>query len=182
MPSSFATIFLEAMRYEHWLRFYFADDAPADAGGQNLAPSDDEGAQDAVIAVPEDFSAVSRNEDPELVEILDALQGQLITMERSRDAVFACLGHRTGMAPGSESFNAQLTTLSADMAFRRELDWFHGWVQELANNEIDLKGNALPPGAPRDEHTPSFAEWDAAFRFWYSLQKPLGEISPAQPN
>lgn len=176
MAASFAEIFLEAMRYEHWLRFYFADDAPLPEGAQT------ENGEDSVIAVPDDFAALSRDKDVELAEILDALQGQLITMERSRDAVFACLGRRTGLIPGSAEFNDQLVALSGDMAFRRQLDWFHGWVQELANNEIDLKGNALPPGSPRSDYVPAFAEWDAAFKFWYSLQKPLDEIIPVGAN
>ena len=170
MAASFADIFLEAMRYEHWLRFYFADDAP---GADEQAEQE---GRDAVISVPEVSEELSRAEDVELVEILDALQGQLISMERSRDAVFACLGRRTGTQPGSEAFNEQLALLSGDMAFRRQLDWFNAWVQELANNEIDLSGKALPPDAPRDEEIPSFAVWDAAFKFWYSLQKPLDGI------
>ena len=173
MPASFAEIFLEAMRYEHWLRFYFADDPE---GVQ------DEDSQDAVIRVPAEFVERSRTEDAELVEMLDALQEKLITMEASRDAVFANLGRRSGMPAGSEEFDGQLVALSADMGFRRELDWFNAWVQELANNEIDLKGNALPPGAPRDERIVPFAEWEAAFKFWYGLQKPLGEIEPGMPS
>ena len=173
MLASFAEIFLEAMRYEHWLRFYFADDPE---GVQ------DEDSQDAVIRVPAEFAERSRAEEPELVEMLDALQEKLISMETSRDAVFACLGRRTSLEPGSDAFNEKLVTLSADMGFRRELDWFNAWVQELANNEIDLKGNALPPGAPRDERTVSFREWEASFKFWYSLQKPLGEIEPGMPS
>ena len=172
MAASFAEIFLEAMHYEHWLRFYFAADAPHGDGSKLAA---DEG-NDAIIDVPADHQALSRAEDAELVEIMDALQGQLISMERSRDAVFACLGRRSGLEPGSDAFNEQLVALSGDMAFRRELDWFNAWVQELANNEIDLKGNALPPGAPQDDSIVAFAQWDAAFKFWYSLQKPLGEI------
>ena len=173
MSASFAELFLEALRYEHWLRFYFADDPE---GVQ------DEDSQDAVIRVPAEFVERSRMEDAELVEMLDALQEKLITMEGSRDAVFANLGRRTGILPGSEAFNEKLVALSADMGFRRELDWFNAWVQELANNEIDLKGNALPPGSPRDERIVPFAEWDAAFKFWYSLQKPLGEIEPGIPS
>ena len=173
MPASFAEIFLEAMRYEHWLRFYFADDPE---GVQ------DEDSQDAVIRVPAEFMERSRSEDAELVDILDALQEKLITMEGSRDAVFANLGRRTGLAPGSEAFDEQLVSLSGDMGFRRELDWFNAWVQELANNEIDIKGNALPAGAPRDERIVPFAEWQSAFKFWYSLQKPLGEIEPGIPS
>ena len=173
MPASFAEIFLEAMRYEHWLRFYFADDPE---GVQ------DEDSRDAVIRVPAEFMERSCTEDAELVDILDALQEKLITMEASRDAVFANLGRRSGVAPGSEAFDEQLVSLSADMDFRRALDWFNAWVQELANNEIDLKGNALPPGSSRDERIVPFAEWQAAFKFWYSLQKPLGEIAPGMPS
>ena len=173
MPASFAEIFLEAMRYEHWLRFYFADDPE---GVQ------DEDSQDAVIRVPAEFMERSRTEDAELVDILDALQEKLITMEASRDAVFANLGRRSGFVPGSEAFDEQLVALSADMDFRRALDWFNAWVQELANNEIDIKGNALPAGAPRDERIVPFAEWQSAFKFWYSLQKPLGEIEPGIPS
>ena len=173
MPASFAEIFLEAMHYEHWLRFYFADDPEGML---------DEDSNDAVIRVPAEFMERSRTEDAELVDILDALQEKLITMEASRDAVFANLGHRSGFAPGSEAFDEQLVALSADMGFRRSLDWFNAWVQELANNEIDIKGNALPPGAPRDERIVPLAEWQAAFTFWYSLQKPLGEIEPGMPS
>ena len=98
-------------------------------------------------------------------------------MERSRDTVFQWLGEQTGVLPGSAEFEACMTALAGDMEFRRLMDGFHGWVQELANNAIDLKGNALPPGAPRDETIPGFTEWDNAFQFWFSLQKPLGEIS-----
>ena len=173
MSASFSEIFLEAMRYEHWLRFYFADDPE---GVQ------DEESQDAVIRVPADAIARSRAEEADLVDMLDALQEKLITMEASRDAVFANLGRRSGFEPGSDAFNEQLVSLSADMGFRRELDWFNAWVQELANNEIDIKGNALPPGAPRDESIVPFRAWEAAFKFWYSLQKPLGEIEPGMPS
>ena len=173
MPASFAENFLEAMRYEHWLRFYFADDPE---GVQ------DEDAHDAVIRVPSEHAERSRAEDAELVDILDALQEKLITMEASRDAVFANLGRRSGLEPGADAFNEQLVSLSADMDFRRELDWFNAWVQELANGEIDIKGNALPPGSPLDERIVPFAEWEAAFKFWYSLQKPLGEIEPGMPS
>ena len=94
-------------------------------------------------------------------------------MERSRDVIFPWLGEKTGIRPGSAEFEERLNELSSDQNFRRALDFFHGWVQEMANNEIDLKGNALPPDAPRDETVPSFAEWDKAFQFWFGLQKPF---------
>ena len=176
MTESFADLFLKAMRYEHWLRFYFLEDAesPDDSPMQSSPERElTVEALDALLIVPADAAALSRNEEPALATMLDALQGQKVSMERSRDVIFRWLGEQTGIRPGSAEFEERLSALSSDNDFRRELDHFHGWVQELANNELDLKGNALPPGAPREETIPSFAEWDRAFRFWFSLQKPF---------
>ena len=175
MTASFADLFLEAMRYEHWLRFYFLKDveepeAPMQASAEREIAVE---SMDALLAVPAEAAARSHEEEPELAEILDALEGQLISMERSRDVNFDWLGERTGIRPGTAEFDAKLGALAGDETFRRSLDFFHGWVQELANNEIDLQGNALPPGAPRDERIPSFAEWNRAFQFWFGMQKPL---------
>ena len=176
MTESFADLFLKAMRYEHWLRFYFLEDAenPDDSPMQS-SPERELAMEslDALLIVPADAAARSRSEEPELAEMLDALQGQKVSMEHSRDVIFHWLGEKTGVRPGSAEFEEHLNALSSNHDFRRALDNFHGWVQELANNELDLKGNALPPGAPRDETIPSFAEWDRAFQFWFSLQKPF---------
>ena len=172
----FATLFLETMRYEHWLRFYFLDDAGS-GGGPMQASAEKELSADEVLCIPDDIAERSRAEEPQFATLLDTLRGKNVSMERSRDAVFDCLGQLTGLRPGSSEFEKQLTALSGDESFRRQLDGFHGWVQELANNELDLQGNALPPDAPRDERIPSFTEWNRAFRFWFSLQKPL-ELQP----
>lgn len=173
MKTSFADLFLEAMRYEHWLRFYFledVEDSPMQASPERELSVE---SMDALLAVPADVAARSREEEPELAEILDALEGQLVSIERSRDVIFDWLGEKTGVRPGTEEFENKMNALAGDAEFRRSLDFFHGWVQELANNEIDLQGNALPPGAPRDERIPSFAEWSRAFRFWFGMQKPF---------
>ncbi|WP_294446560.1 hypothetical protein [uncultured Mailhella sp.] len=176
MPESFADLFLKAMRYEHWLRFYFLEDAgePDDAPMQS-SPERELTVEslDALLIVPAETAARSRDEEPELAEMLDVLQGQTVSMERSRDVIFNWLGEKTGIRPGSVEFEKQLNALASNQNFRRTLDFFHGWVQELANNELDLKGNALPPGAPRDETIPTFGEWNRAFLFWFSLQKPF---------
>lgn len=176
MPESFADLFLKAMRYEHWLRFYFLeDDGEPDDAPMQSSPERELTVEslDALLIVPAEAAARSRDEEPELAEMLDVLQGQNVSMERSRDVIFNWLGEKTGIRPGSVEFEERLNELSSNQDFRRTLDFFHGWVQELANNELDLKGNALPPGAPRDETIPSFAEWDRAFLFWFSLQKPF---------
>lgn len=182
MTESFADLFLKAMRYEHWLRFYFLEDVRnPDGTPMQSSPEREltvEESLDALLSVPADVSARSHEEEPELAEMLDALQGQKVSMEHSRDVIFDWLGEKTGIRPGTPSFEEHLNTLSSDADFRRALDSFHGWVQELANNELDLKGNALPPDAPREDIIPSFAEWNNAFLFWFSLQKPfeLGKI------
>ena len=178
MTESFADLFLKAMRYEHWLRFYFLkdmEDSEEETSPMQASPERElcVESMDALLVVPAESVARSREEEPDLADILDALQGQIISMERSRDVIFDWLGERTGIRPGTPEFEAQLNHLAQDADFRRSLDFFHGWVQELANNEIDLQGNALPQGAPRDERIPSFAEWNKAFLFWFGMQKPF---------
>lgn len=177
MTESFADLFLEAMRYEHWLRFYFLEDVEDDRNDAPMQASPDRElsieSMDALLIVPADIVERSRTEEPALAEILDAMQGQIVSMERSRDIIFDWLGEKTGIQPGSTEFETQINDLAGNTEFRRRLDGFHGWVQELANNELDLQGNALPPGAPRDERIPSFAEWNKAFLFWFNMQKPL---------
>ncbi len=177
MTPSFADLFLEAMRYEHWLRFYFLEDVEGPENGSPMQASPEREiaveSMDALLAVPADVAARSREEEPELAEILDAMEGQLISMERSRDVIFDWLGEKTGIRPGTAEFEARMNALAGDADFRRSLDFFHGWVQELANNEIDLQGNALPPGAQPDDTVPSFAEWNRAFQFWFGMQKPF---------
>lgn len=178
MTDAFADLFLEAMHYEHWLRFYFLEDAEkSDAGDAPMQASPERELSmeemNAILVVPAEAAARSREEEPALAEILEALQGQIVSMEHSRDIIFDWLGERTGIRPGTAEFERRMNALAGDEGFRRSLDFFHGWVQELANNEIDLQGNALPPGAPRDESIPSFAEWNRAFQFWLGMQKPF---------
>ena len=176
MTESFADLFLKAMHYEHWLRFYFLEDVEEPENGPMQSSPERELAvesMDAKLAVPAESAARSREEEPALADILDAMQGGLVSMEHSRDVIFRWLGEKTGVRPGSAEFEACMSALAGDASFRRRLDCFHGWVQALANNEIDLQGNALPPGAPRDESLPSFAEWEKAFLFWFSMQKPF---------
>ena len=178
MTESFADLFLKAMRYEHWLRFYFLEDAEGPDGGAPMQASPERElaveSMDAILAVPAGTAALSREEEPALAAILDAMQGRLVSMELSRDVIFSWLGEKTGVRPGSAEFEANMSALAGDASFRRRLDCFHGWVQALANNEIDLQGNALPPDAPKDESIPSFAEWEKAFLFWFDMQKPFG--------
>lgn len=178
MTDSFADLFLEAMRYEHWLRFYFLEDAEETGHGDGPLQSSPEREMslddmNAILVVPAEAAARSHEEEPSLADILEAMQGQLVSMEHSRDVIFAWLGERTGIRPGTEEFERRMNALAGDREFRRRLDAFHGWVQELANNEIDLQGNAVAPGTAADGRIPSFAEWDRAFQFWFSLQKPL---------
>ena len=178
MTDSFADLFLEAMRYEHWLRFYFLEDAKETGrsdGPMQSTPEREMSLENmnAILVVSAEAAARSHEEEPSLADILEAMQGQPVSMEHSRDVIFAWLGERTGIHPGTKDFERRMNTLVGDREFRRRLDAFHGWVQELANNEIDLQGNAVPPGSAADERIPSFAEWDRAFQFWFSLQTPL---------
>jgi hypothetical protein len=177
MPNSFAEAFLLAMRYEHWLRFYFlADDSSTtDTTPMQSSPQKElaVGNADARIIVSQEKREISYKEEPYLFPILEAMTKYPVSMEHSRDIIFAWLGSTTGIQPGSSEFEAQMNAMTGDENFRRCMDGFHGWVQELANNELDLQGNALPPDAPQSDVIPTFAEWDKAFQFWFSLQHPF---------
>lgn len=177
MTESFGDIFLKAMRYEHWLRFYFLEDAADEKSSPMQASPKRELAIEelrANIAVPASWAARSHKEEPDLAAaILDALSGRMVSMEQSRDVIFRFVGEKTGVAPGSCEFECDIRALAQNAGFRRRMDCFHGWVQALANNEIDLKGNALPKGAAKEETPCSFSEWEEAFAFWFSMQKPF---------
>ena len=166
--TEFALDFLKAMRYEHWLRFYFAGDPEA---GDDAPDGAEDESMDAVFSVPDGMRAVSAAQEPELFPILESIDGMDVSMEASRDAIFAWLGKRHDMEPGSSSFEQAMSSLAADQEFMKDLDMFHGWVQNLADGVIDLKGNALPPSAQPDEHVVPFGEWEKSFRFWQSIQK-----------
>ena len=153
--STFADHFLEAMRYEQWLRFYFLEDAPQT------------GSLAAVIVLPEDALARTRREEPQFAELREGLLGQEVAMERSRDLMFRYLGGRTGLVPGSAAFAEAMTSLGDDVAFRRRLDLFQGWVQELADGDTEIPGSAGDDG---QNAAPSFRAWEAAFRAWAEQQ------------
>ena len=72
MTPSFADLFLEAMRYEHWLRFYFLEDVEGPENGSPMQASPEREiaveSMDALLAVPADVAARSRGEEPELAD------------------------------------------------------------------------------------------------------------------
>lgn len=140
---------LEAIRYEHWLRFYFVD-APegVDEGEDPLT---------AMLRVPASAAGASRWAEPHLFPLLEGLQGRILSMEGSRDAVFRHVALTVGADPADPAFGERLFQLVSDPDFRRGLDAFHGWVQELANGEVT---------AGEEESPPPFALWQAAFRAW----------------
>lgn len=143
---------LEAVRYEHWLRFHFLDvPEGVDESGDILA---------AVLRVPASVAEASRRAEPHLAPLLEDLQGRDISMEGSREAVFRHVARTAGADPADPAFGERLFQLVSDPDFRRELDAFHGWVQELAN------GEARPGEEGGEESAPSFAAWQAAFRAW----------------
>lgn len=146
---------LEAIRYEHWLRFYFLDlpeESDENAGADNLT---------AVLRVPPSAFEASRRAEPHLFSLLEELQGRDISLNGARDAVFRHVALAAGADPADPAFGERLFQLVGDPDFRRGLDAFHGWVQELANGET-RKAEEDEEGAP------SFAAWEEAFRTWES--------------
>ncbi len=162
-----ADVLLEAIRYEHWLRFYFLDPGPESGPEADADAPDPAGAfPDAVLNVPADCAGRSRREEPHLAPLLDALQGRPLALERSRDCVFAHAAGQSGQS--AEAAGEELFRLVGDPDFRRGLDAFHSWVQALADGEATVGGPAGPdsPDSPDGEAAPSFRVWQAAFKEW----------------
>ncbi len=145
----FADLFLQGLSYEQWLRFYFMEDGDGD---------------DARISVPEGSSALSRREEPEMSGMLDALDGADVSMENSRNALYAWLMRQTGTS--GEEFASCIGEVSRDGRCRRSMDLLSGWAQALAD------GDAAVPGA---ETAPSFRQWSSAFKAWAGALDPAGQ-------
>lgn len=158
------SLLLHALRYEHWLRFHFMDDPES--------PETEEG-MEAVLHVPDDWLELERQEEPELFPILEELQGNVLSMERSRDAVFRHVAGCLGKHAADSDFEAEMFELVSDPDFRRGLDLFHGWVQELADGEEQVAA-VHPSGIPL------FSEWERAFRAWAARQA-IGRVTTITP-
>ncbi len=143
----FADAFLEALRYEQWLRFSFLEEAPGGA---------------AILAVPEEAARISRREEAPLARILEELQGREISMERSREAIFRLLEHRFNLT--QKALREAAAALAKDADFRRQIDLFQGWVQEIVNAETREE---------KPDEAPSFRKWEESFQAW--LKKGSGQ-------
>ena len=144
---------LEAIRYEHWLRFYFLDvpeESDENTGIDNLT---------AVLRVPASACEASRRAEPHLFSLLEELQGRDISLNGARDAVFRHVALIAGADPADPAFGERLFQLVSDPDFRRGLDAFHAWVQDLANGETRMREE-------NEEGAPPFAAWEAAVRTW----------------
>lgn len=153
------SLLLRALRYEHWLRFYFM----ADIDVSETDGAEGGGEPDAELRVPEEWIELARREEAELFPMLEALQGRPLSMEESRDAVFRHVARSLGRDSADPAFGEDMFALIADPEFRRGLDAFHGWVQEIANGEEDVP-------ASHSSGVPLFREWEHAFRAWTARQ------------
>ena len=165
---SLATLLLEAIRYEHWLRFYFLD-LPDD--GQALT---------ATLRVPPEVVEVSRQAEPHLIPLLESLQDKEISLDGARDAVFAHVARCIQADAQDPTFHESLFQLIADPDFRRGLDAFHGWVQELANGETHIQPFSGQDAVEDEESPRSFAQWEAAFEAWAAGQ-PVQHVTTISP-
>lgn len=134
---TFSERFLEALHYEQWLRFYFLEDAPASEAGETAA----------AITVPEAAAARSRREEPQLSGILEGLRGREVSMERSRSVIFHYLAAAADMAHDGTELTQAVAKLAEDADFRRSIDLFQSWVQELADGETSVN---VPPAETGD--------------------------------
>lgn len=154
------SVLLRALHYEHWLRFHFLDDPEQPEAAED---SRGDACPDAELRVPDEWVEISRREEPELFPVLESLRGRSLSMEDSRDAVFRHAARVMGRDAADPAFGAELFELVRDPQFRRGLDAFHGWVQELADGEQSVAASH-PSGVP------FFQEWERSFRAWAARQ------------
>lgn len=176
-----ADILLEAIRYEHWLRFYFldVDDAPAPDNTPDNTP-DSAGPGDfppAFLRVPEAWAARTRRDEPRFAALLDAVDGREISLEASRDSVYCHVAAAVGHNPADPAWGEALFQLVGDPDFRRGLDAFHTWVQMLAEGELTV------PGQTEDDAAP-FGAWQDAFRHWEKTEavRFVNTLTPYRPE
>ncbi|MBP3730263.1 MAG: hypothetical protein J6I40_02185 [Mailhella sp.] len=150
----FAELFLRGIRYEQWLRFYFME-------GVEKNPDA------AVISVPEWAAARSRQGEPDLCMLLEAVNGKKVSLESSKGAVLRWMVGQAGISLGEEEFEARLQGIAANPEVRLWLDMFSGWVQSLADGEtaVEYSGGATTS----EQDVPSFTAWSDSFLQW--LQK-----------
>ena len=148
---------LRAIRYEHWLRYYFAELPPEPETAGAETREDD--FQRAVLRIPPEWSERSRREEPEMFSLLEALRDRPVSLDSAREAVFRHVSGELCSAgePGDELFH-----LVGDPDFRRGLDSFHGWVQRLANGELRPAG---PETGDEDAPVP-FSSWEQSYAAW----------------
>ena len=159
---------LRSIRFEHWLRFFFAESKgqmdPDAAGTEGDAQN-----MEAVYIVPEIWKRDIHLAHKEMVPLLDALHGRSLSLPVARDCVLTHTAHQCGFQLDA-GFFGQVEIFANEAAFKRQLDLFHGWVQELlaeehsANNFFDA------------EHACSFTDWESTFSAWAEA------VESAQPQ
>ncbi len=149
-----APLILEAIRFEHWLRFHFLD----------LPGQEDDPFAPVLLHVPEHVAQTCLSSKPDLAPLLLALNQRPITLEDSRRAVFDHVAARLGQKPDDPDLGRRLMALVQDPDFRRQLDAFHTWVQELAEAQPQAT-------APAPEAFTDFQEWQARFFDWAAAQQ-----------
>ena len=130
---------LEAVMFENWLRFYFI----TDLGEDRLA-----------VAVPEQGLVRIRELHPELMPLVEELNGKEINFELSRSAV--CTFVVTEL--DGQSMPRDMAAVVFDSAaFQLEMRLFNTWVQA---HEAQL-----------DETFMDFSSWQSLFTEWRDSDK-----------
>lgn len=163
---SFARLFLDAARYEQWLRFYFMQEKENDSDV-------------FLISVDPAAACRSRKEEPRFSPLLEALDGKVISLEHSRSVLFSWMGEQTGLDPESKEFAKRMGLLSSDAEFRHHMDMFSGWVQKLADGETSVKTGRSESEDSVPSSAPGFSEWTSSFFQWMEEKQHQGQRAGA---
>lgn len=162
-------LFVEAIRFEHWARFHCMVEMPKEEGCEQS-----EGAERALIQIPDVLINLCKKEVPHLMSLLARLQNTEITLDSTKNHIldfFEAYFESTGQ--DMNAFVDEVDRISQSKKFARYLDIFYTFVQEAAEleeKEFMEKEQALSQEEMEEfiasYPVPSFATWTEKFYTW----------------
>ncbi|MDE5879363.1 MAG: hypothetical protein K2G99_05000 [Desulfovibrio sp.] len=142
---------LEAVMFESWLRFYFIEELPAEAGADAKAPETAEDGERLCIKVPEKGMARIAELYPKLAPLAQSMNGHEVDFETSRRAVCTFV---LSELDGKTMPRDMAAVVFGSATFQIQLQLFHTW---LTMHEDQLDRGFQEFGAWRN----LFAQWRA---------------------
>lgn len=162
-------LFAEAIRFEHWARFHCMVEMPQEDANKQV-----DGAERALIQIPDVLINLCKEEVPHLMPLLARLQNTEITLNSTKNHIldfFEAYFESTDQE--MNAFMNEVDRISQSKKFARYLDIFYTFVQEAAEleeKEFMEKEQSLSQEEMEEfiasYPVPSFATWTEKFNVW----------------